>query len=43
MIEGKLLPYFIAVSNTKPRDIAVVASGNERVSAGATGRRFVLF
>ncbi len=29
--EGKLLPYFIAVSNTKPRDIAVVASGNERV------------
>ncbi|KAF0158288.1 MAG: glycyl-tRNA synthetase beta chain [Syntrophaceae bacterium] len=29
--EGKLLPYFIAVSNTRPRDIAVVASGNERV------------
>jgi glycyl-tRNA synthetase beta chain len=29
--EGKLLPYFIAVSNTKPRDIAVVAKGNERV------------
>jgi len=29
--EGKLLPFFIAVSNTKPRDIAVVASGNERV------------
>jgi len=29
--EGKLLPYFIAVSNTKARDIAVVASGNERV------------
>ena len=29
--QGKLLPYFIAVSNTLPRDIAVVASGNERV------------
>ncbi|PKN05789.1 MAG: glycine--tRNA ligase subunit beta, partial [Deltaproteobacteria bacterium HGW-Deltaproteobacteria-7] len=29
--EGKLLPYFIAVSNTRPRDIAVVAKGNERV------------
>ncbi|PKN20348.1 MAG: glycine--tRNA ligase subunit beta [Deltaproteobacteria bacterium HGW-Deltaproteobacteria-6] len=29
--EGKLLPYFIAVSNTQARDIAVVASGNERV------------
>ncbi|MEE9913078.1 MAG: glycine--tRNA ligase subunit beta [Deltaproteobacteria bacterium] len=29
--EGKLLPYFIAVSNTRPRDITVVASGNERV------------
>jgi len=29
--EGKLLPYFIAVSNTKPRDITVVAKGNERV------------
>lgn len=29
--EGKLLPYFIAVSNTKARDIAVVAKGNERV------------
>jgi len=29
--EGKLLPYFIAVSNTKARDIAVVARGNERV------------
>jgi glycyl-tRNA synthetase beta chain len=29
--EGKLLPYFIAVSNTRPRDIAVVANGNERV------------
>jgi len=29
--EGKLIPYFIAVSNTKPRDIAVVAKGNERV------------
>ena len=29
--EGKLLPYFIAVSNTSPRDITVVAKGNERV------------
>lgn len=29
--EGELLPYFIAVSNTKPRDISVVAKGNERV------------
>ncbi len=29
--EGKLLPYFIAVSNTRARDLAVVASGNERV------------
>jgi glycyl-tRNA synthetase beta chain len=29
--EGKLLPYFIAVSNTRPRDMAVVAKGNERV------------
>jgi glycyl-tRNA synthetase beta chain len=29
--EGKLLPHFIAVSNTTPRDIAVVAKGNERV------------
>lgn len=29
--EGKLLPCFIAVSNTKPRDLAVVAQGNERV------------
>ena len=29
--EGKLLPYFIAVSNTKPRDKKVVARGNERV------------
>ncbi|MGD0279006.1 MAG: glycine--tRNA ligase subunit beta [Smithella sp.] len=28
---GKLLPYFIAVSNTRPRDITVVAKGNERV------------
>ncbi len=28
---GKLLPYFIAVSNTKARDLAVVARGNERV------------
>ena len=29
--EGKLLPFFIAVSNTKARDLAVVACGNERV------------
>jgi glycyl-tRNA synthetase beta chain len=29
--EGKLLPYFIAVSNTKPRDLKMVAKGNERV------------
>jgi glycyl-tRNA synthetase beta chain len=29
--QGRLLPYFIAVSNTKPRDLAVVAHGNERV------------
>ena len=29
--EGKLLPYFIAVSNTRPRNIEVVAKGNERV------------
>ena len=29
--DGKLLPYFIAVSNTKARDLAVVARGNERV------------
>jgi glycyl-tRNA synthetase beta chain len=29
--EGKLLPYFIAVSNTKARDLTVVARGNERV------------
>jgi glycyl-tRNA synthetase beta chain len=29
--EGKLLPYFIAVSNTKARDLSVVARGNERV------------
>ncbi|HUN54565.1 MAG TPA: glycine--tRNA ligase subunit beta [Smithella sp.] len=28
---GKLLPYFIAVSNTRPRDIKVVVKGNERV------------
>jgi glycyl-tRNA synthetase beta chain len=28
---GALLPFFIAVSNTKPRDAAVVARGNERV------------
>jgi glycyl-tRNA synthetase beta chain len=29
--EGGLLPYFIAVSNTKASDLAVVARGNERV------------
>jgi glycyl-tRNA synthetase beta chain len=29
--EGKLLPYFIAVSNTKARDMDVVARGNEKV------------
>ena len=29
--EGKLLPYFIAVSNTRARDLDVVAKGNERV------------
>jgi glycyl-tRNA synthetase beta chain len=29
--EGKLLPYFIAVSNTQPRDMAVVVEGNQRV------------
>lgn len=29
--EGKLLPYFIAVSNTKARDLSVVARGNEKV------------
>jgi glycyl-tRNA synthetase beta chain len=29
--EGKLLPHFIAVSNTEPRDHEVVARGNERV------------
>jgi glycyl-tRNA synthetase beta chain len=29
--EGKLLPFFIAISNTRPRDITVVAKGNERV------------
>ena len=28
---GALLPYFITVSNTKPRDLSVVARGNERV------------
>jgi glycyl-tRNA synthetase beta chain len=31
--EGRLLPYFIAVSNTKPRDLSVVSRGNERVLA----------
>jgi glycyl-tRNA synthetase beta chain len=29
--KGDLLPYFIAVSNTKPRDPRVVIRGNERV------------
>jgi len=29
--QGNLLPYFIAVSNTKPKDPAVVVRGNERV------------
>ncbi|NLN38200.1 MAG: glycine--tRNA ligase subunit beta [Smithella sp.] len=29
--KGKLLPFFIAVSNTKARDLSVVAAGNERV------------
>ena len=29
--EGKLLPYFLTVSNTKPRDKAVVRRGNEKV------------
>ncbi len=29
--QGNLLPYFIAVSNTKPKDPGVVARGNERV------------
>ena len=29
--EGNLLPYFIAVSNTKARDLSVVARGNEKV------------
>jgi len=28
---GKLLPYFVAVSNTRARDLEVVARGNERV------------
>ncbi|HPK54122.1 MAG TPA: glycine--tRNA ligase subunit beta, partial [Smithellaceae bacterium] len=28
---GKLLPYFIAVSNTKARDLSVVTRGNEKV------------
>jgi glycyl-tRNA synthetase beta chain len=29
--QGELLPCFIAVSNTKPRDESIVARGNERV------------
>jgi glycyl-tRNA synthetase beta chain len=29
--EGKLLPFFIAISNTNPRDKEVVVHGNERV------------
>ncbi len=28
---GKLLPHFLTISNTRPRDIAVVRKGNERV------------
>jgi glycyl-tRNA synthetase beta chain len=28
---GALLPYFVTVSNTKPRDVGVVIRGNERV------------
>jgi len=28
---GALLPYFVTVSNTRPRDIGVVTRGNERV------------
>ncbi|UCC65980.1 MAG: glycine--tRNA ligase subunit beta [Deltaproteobacteria bacterium] len=28
---GKLLPYFVAVSNTKARDMEIVREGNERV------------
>lgn len=28
---GKLLPYFIAVSNTKARDLSIVIRGNEKV------------
>ncbi len=29
--EGNLLPFFVTVSNTKPRDLSVVSRGNERV------------
>jgi len=29
--EGKLLPHFLTVANTKPRDPAIVKKGNERV------------
>ncbi len=29
--QGNLLPYFIAISNTKPKDPSVVIRGNERV------------
>lgn len=29
--EGDLLPFFITISNTKPKDVKVVARGNERV------------
>ncbi len=29
--QGNLLPYFIAISNTKPKDLVVVTRGNERV------------
>lgn len=29
--EGNLLPYFIVVANNKPKDISLIAKGNERV------------
>ena len=29
--EGRLLPFFVAVSNTEPKDLEVVRQGNERV------------
>ncbi|MCK7511089.1 MAG: glycine--tRNA ligase subunit beta [Desulfobacterales bacterium] len=40
--EGNLLPYFIAVSNTKARDLAVVAQRQRKSAAGAAGRCFIL-